>query len=75
MSAMLKATFRCMKHLWVHPNPKSGIIIFNEAWLKSRVIFKAMVNRKGHPCRVIRLCDNKGCNQIYQVNDLHTHKV
>ena len=25
MSAMLKATFRCMKHLWVHPNSKSGI--------------------------------------------------
>jgi hypothetical protein len=22
---MLKATFRCMKHLLVHPNAKSGI--------------------------------------------------
>jgi len=27
MSAMLKATFRCMKHLWVHPNAKSGFKI------------------------------------------------
>ena len=25
MSAMLKATFRCMKHLWVHSNAKSGL--------------------------------------------------
>jgi hypothetical protein len=25
MSAMLKATFRCMRHLWVHPNAKSGL--------------------------------------------------
>jgi len=24
MSAMRKATFRCMKQLWVHPNAKSG---------------------------------------------------
>ena len=25
MSFMLKAIFRCMKHLWVHPNAKSGL--------------------------------------------------
>ena len=25
MSTMLKATFRCMKQSWVHPNAKSGI--------------------------------------------------
>ena len=23
MSTMIKATFRCMKQLWVHPNAKS----------------------------------------------------
>ena len=26
MGVVLKATFRCIKHLWVHPNAKSGII-------------------------------------------------
>jgi hypothetical protein len=62
-----------VKSFYASSNPKYGIIIFNKPGLQSRVIFKAMVNREGNPYRVIRLCDNKGGNQIYQVNDLHTH--
>jgi hypothetical protein len=31
--AMFKATFRCMKHLWVHTNVKSGIICKKKAKL------------------------------------------
>jgi len=48
---MFKATFRCMKHLWVHPNAKSGIIIMVKL-------------RRRHPWRHISLggdSDTQAC--------------